>query len=463
LAVGTSDDIDVAWSNANYLVRTTRVSPWVQYSTNNGVTWSWFPNTNTSGSSSGGANIAISSDGAKAVYEPGGTGRARYATRSGSTWSGWTNPATNQPANGAKIVADLVGAQTFYAYVGTTTSRSTDGGANWTVMGTTGPSSVNWVRAVPGNSGHLLASTGSSGNGLWRSTNGGATWTRMNGAAVTQAIAVGVGASAPGSAYPAIYVNGTINGTTGFFRSDDQGATWITISDAQHQFGYVTVIQGDPRIYGRLYIGANGRGVLYGDIADATPPTVISAQFFWQTSPNRITFTFSEDVSSSLASADLQVLPGIDATYAGYDESTDTATFNLATPLASDDYQANLQGAGVKDIAGNAMSADFAFPFYFLFGDADHSRAVDSTDFNVLAANFGASGVTYAGGDFNYSGSVDSLDFNVLAANFGSSLPSQAGRLAAPAATTATSAIPFSNGKRIDDDVLNIAPFQDLL
>lgn len=264
LAVGTSDDVDVAFNDGNYLVRVVRTSPWVQYSNNNGVTWSWFSSTNTSGSGSGGGNIAISADGTKAVYEPGGTGRARYATRTGSNWSAWTTPSSNQPANGAKIVADLASSQTFYAYVNTTVSRSADGGANWTVMTTSAPSVGGWIRAVPGQAGHLVMSRGS--NGLWRSTNGGATWAQMSAGVVTTANQVGVGAAAPGQSYPAIFVGGMVNGQTGFFRSDDQGGTWVMISDLSHQFGYVIVIQGDPRVHGRLYVGTNGRGIQYGDI-----------------------------------------------------------------------------------------------------------------------------------------------------------------------------------------------------
>ena len=45
------------------------------------------------------------------------------------------------------------------------------------------------------------------------------------------------------------------------------------ISDLSHQYGWVTVIQGDPRVYGRLYVGTNGRGILYADIH--TPQTAL--------------------------------------------------------------------------------------------------------------------------------------------------------------------------------------------
>ncbi|MGA2059768.1 MAG: hypothetical protein ABSG67_04755 [Thermoguttaceae bacterium] len=245
---GTCDDIDVAFNDANYQVRLTRVSPYVQYSNDNGVTWFWASSTGISGSTSGGGNLAISADGTKIVYEPGGSGRVIYCTRSGSTWGSWSAPATNRPANGADIVADLVGSQTFYAYVGTTVSRSTDGGANWTVMTSSAPSGATWIRALPGQAGNLVMSRGS--NGLWRTINGGATWSQLASGVVTTANQVGVGMGPTSGSYPSIFVGGTVGGQNGFFRSDDQGATWVQISDLANQYGYVTVIQGDPRVYG---------------------------------------------------------------------------------------------------------------------------------------------------------------------------------------------------------------------
>ena len=41
----------------------------------------------------------------------------------------------------------------------------------------------------------------------------------------------------------------------------------MRINDDQHQWGRAgdTAITGDPRIYGRVYIGTNGRGIIYGD------------------------------------------------------------------------------------------------------------------------------------------------------------------------------------------------------
>lgn len=260
---GTSDDIDVAWNDPNLLVRCVRQPPFVQWSSDNGITWKWV---NASGAVGGnGGSLALSGDGTRIVYSPAGdaTNRVIYSVRTGDRWSEWKAPAASQPAHGAKVVVDLANGMTFYALADRALSHSADGGEHWTVMSSdVVPSDANWMRAVPGHAGHLVVSAGK--NGAWRSTNGGATWARMS-EAVKEAIAIGVGAAGSGKTYPSLFVAGAVDGKAGFFRSDDEGKTWVSISDANHQFGYVTVIQGDPRVFGRLYVGSNGRGVLVGE------------------------------------------------------------------------------------------------------------------------------------------------------------------------------------------------------
>jgi hypothetical protein len=61
-----------------------------------------------------------------------------------------------------------------------------------------------------------------------------------------------------------VYLIGTVGGQYGFFRSDDVGTTWVRINDDQHQFGFTGAITGDPRVFGRVYVGSGGRGILYG-------------------------------------------------------------------------------------------------------------------------------------------------------------------------------------------------------
>jgi hypothetical protein len=54
-----------------------------------------------------------------------------------------------------------------------------------------------------------------------------------------------------------------------------------------------------------------------------------------------------------------------------------------------------------------------------LDGDANLDARVNLSDFNILAANFGASGADWLMADFTGDGLVNLADFNRLAANFG--------------------------------------------
>jgi len=78
---------------------------------------------------------------------------------------------------------------------------------------------------------------------------------------------VGFGRAAPGRRSPAVFIVAVVSGEEGIFRSDDEGATWVRINDDRHGYGEMRAITGDPRIYGRVYFGTGGRGILYGDIA----------------------------------------------------------------------------------------------------------------------------------------------------------------------------------------------------
>lgn len=62
-----------------------------------------------------------------------------------------------------------------------------------------------------------------------------------------------------------LYICGIINGTYGIFRSDNEGSTFTKINDSKQMYGDVRTITGDPRVYGRVYIGTGSRGVLYGE------------------------------------------------------------------------------------------------------------------------------------------------------------------------------------------------------
>jgi hypothetical protein len=83
--------------------------------------------------------------------------------------------------------------------------------------------------------------------------------------AVSEIHAFGFGRAAPGSTEPALYLVGTVAGRYGIFRSTDGAKTWQRINDDAHQWGLILQISGDPKVFGRVYVGTHGRGVLYGD------------------------------------------------------------------------------------------------------------------------------------------------------------------------------------------------------
>jgi hypothetical protein len=184
-----------------------------------------------------------------------------YTTNNGKTWSA----CSGIPA-GAIVRSDRVNANKFYGFKNGTFYVSTNGGASFTAAATGLPTSAQF-KATQTAEGHIWLAAGTSG--LWRSNNSGTSFTKLTN--VDEADVVGFGKAAIGQTYPAIYTSAKISGVRGIYRSDVQGANWIRINDDQHQYAWTgKVITGDPRIYGRVYFGTNGRGIIYGDIKTQT-------------------------------------------------------------------------------------------------------------------------------------------------------------------------------------------------
>jgi hypothetical protein len=147
---------------------------------------------------------------------------------------------------------------------------SDDGGVSYAKAATGLPAEVGrpgWTaqaqpKAVFGREGDVWLPLDA---GLYHSADSGATFTRLD--SIQSAPLVGFGKAAPGALYPTIFAVGIVNRVYGVFRSTDAGACWTRINDDAHQFGLLGTITGDPRIYGRVYVGTQGRGILYGDFA----------------------------------------------------------------------------------------------------------------------------------------------------------------------------------------------------
>ncbi|MET9967638.1 1,4-beta-glucanase, partial [Streptomyces sp. NPDC006356] len=193
-------------------------------------------------------------------------------------WDGTVYPAYRSADNGATwaevaslpkgavIVADPVDPNLFYAFDTATGTlhASTDGGLTFAARATglkSGDKEFQ-LAVAPGRSGDLWLSL--KWNGLYRSTDGGANFSKVS--SCWASYTLGFGKAAEGASYPAVYMVGSTETITAVYRSDDEAKTWTRINDDQHQWGWIgAAVTGDPRVYGRVYVATNGRGVQYGE------------------------------------------------------------------------------------------------------------------------------------------------------------------------------------------------------
>lgn len=270
--------LDWSGQNPSFILRTqspssatTSPCTYGAYSTDGGSTWNPFPACATGANSGNGGNLAADANGTVLMWSPSnGANAPQYSTNQGSTWI----TAAGGPV-GSIAAADKVTPATFYAFAnGAFYSTTNTAGKTFTKVNTAalpaaasncntsvcGIPIANWAK--PGD---LWLPLGD--NGLYHSINGGITWTKL--ANVSSATSVAVGAAASGSSTQSVFLYGTASplGLSAIYRSDNNGASWLRINDDMHQYGGPTLIQADPRIYGRVYLGMNGRGIIYGDIA----------------------------------------------------------------------------------------------------------------------------------------------------------------------------------------------------
>jgi hypothetical protein len=238
-------------------------------SSNYGRTWSLFPTTPPPVQSGGPGYVAISADGNRMVWTISGSA-PYYSTDGGATWNPCAGAPTpsetwEEPFN----FSDRVNPNKFYLYYRNTgrVFVSTDGGANFNLASTISAWGDS-MRPAYGQEGSLWVAVY---DGLWRTTNSGASFFKVPG--VQAAHVVGFGRTATGTGHPVVYLHGQIGGVWGIYRSENQGTNWTRINDNQHQFGTIQNVIGDPKTYGRCYIAAGGRGILYGDIPNQPPFT----------------------------------------------------------------------------------------------------------------------------------------------------------------------------------------------
>ncbi|MCT7355510.1 1,4-beta-glucanase [Streptomyces sp. 15-116A] len=209
--------------------------------------------------------IATNADGTALLWSfVHGDGTKHPAHRSADNGGTWSEVPTFP--KGAMPVADPVDPTLLYAYDTDTGTlfASTDSGRTFTARATGLPSGDSQFKVVaaPGRSGDLWLSA--KWNGLYRSTDGGGSFTKVE--SCWASYTLGFGKAADGASYPAIYQVGSTEAITAVYRSDDEAKSWVRINDDAHQWGWIgETITGDPRVYGRVYLATNGRGIQYGE------------------------------------------------------------------------------------------------------------------------------------------------------------------------------------------------------
>jgi len=286
---GNTNSVDCASQHPEIIVRVGRATndnpgQTIGYSLDGGKTWQPTESLPTPTSSLG--HIAVSANGETWIWAPeGGFRRFRqdseqdplrvyYTTDQGITW----NPCNHIPGN-TRVIADPVNPQKFYGmdlfegilYV------STNGGKEFASL------PLNLADGLPedrrnrgdsrGGQDRIYATPGmeedlwiAAFDGLYHARNKEETFEKTD--HVEEIHAFGFGKGKTESSSPALYLIGIVNGTRGIYRSDNKAFTWTRINDDAHQWGLLLHITGDPKKYGRVYVGTHGRGIVYGDPAE---------------------------------------------------------------------------------------------------------------------------------------------------------------------------------------------------
>jgi xyloglucan-specific exo-beta-1,4-glucanase len=262
--MGSTNGLAVAARNPNVMARAGSA---LYVTTNGGASWAKAAVMNGSQ-----GQLAFSADGYALLHSPSGSATTYRSTNFGTSWAA----VTGLTASNARPVADAVNPSRFYAYDNGKFLASLDGGASFALKSTIAAGGANLIRAVPNREGDVWVCL--NGGGLTHTVDGGASFVKN--AAVASCSAVGIGKAAPGAAYPALYIWGTVGAVHGLLRSTDAGATWVRVNDDAHEYGgpgngqFVT---GDMNTYGTVYMSSSGRGIVYGQVADGGEVAVTPA------------------------------------------------------------------------------------------------------------------------------------------------------------------------------------------
>lgn len=250
--MGTTTGLDIADQNSDVQLR---VGNEMYYSLDGGLNWQQCTIKGAKG------RVAVSADGSVFMHSPEQSATTYRSTDRGSSWTTVNGMSFSEP----KPTADPIQSFVFYAYDPSSGSflKSTDGGINFSQQSNAGTNGSKIIRVNPKASGDVWLPM--YWGGLKHSLDGGSTFSTISG--VSYCAAVGLGKAFEESAYPSVFIWGTVNGQRGLFRSVDKGQSWLRINDDEHEYGGPgngQFVVGDWNEFGRVYMSTAGRGLVTG-------------------------------------------------------------------------------------------------------------------------------------------------------------------------------------------------------
>ncbi len=249
----TSRCISAAYNNPLVVARTGDGNNPIAISVDGGV--KWLARNKPEGVKGDSGKIEVNCDGS-VIYWTNKTSAAIYKTTdNGKTWTKLEKTFAN-----AQLIADCYNPDVLSVYTGGSLYVSKDGGATFKKSSAFIPDGC-FVEADPEKEGSLWLAT--SFGGVFRLGDygqGELARTSINGAEC-----IAIGAPKDENSPMTLYVIGTCEDVYGVWRSTDSGETWQRINDDNHQFGSVgESIAADQRVFGQVYFGTNGRGIIMG-------------------------------------------------------------------------------------------------------------------------------------------------------------------------------------------------------